>query len=107
MPHGLQMMPEKIGEGAGGAGAWEVQEEDWAMATVMNAAEDLESTYEAAKRRSDWPKWKEAIQAEIRSLEMNKTWSIVKRPKNANVVSSKWVLRIKKNAAGEIDKYKA
>jgi hypothetical protein len=91
----------------GGAGAWEVQEEDWAMAVVMDAAEDLNPTYEEAKRRSDWPKWKEAIQAELRSLEANKTWSVVERPGDVNVVSSKWVLRIKKNAAGEIEKYKA
>ena len=32
---------------------------------------------------------------------------MVKRPPDANVVDSKWVFRIKKNAAGEIDKYKA
>jgi hypothetical protein len=38
-----------------------VQEEDWGMAIIMDAAEDLNSTYEEAKRRSDWPKWEEAI----------------------------------------------
>lgn len=47
------------------------------------------------------------LNAELQSLEANKTWSIVERPKDVNVVSSKWVLRIKKNAAGEIEKYKA
>src|ERR1700678_809399 len=30
-----------------------------------------------------------------------------KRPPGANVVDCRWVLRIKKNAAGEIEKYKA
>jgi hypothetical protein len=104
MPRGLQTVQ---GEQAGGAGAWEIEEEDWGMAAVMSTAEDLQPTYEEAKRRSDWPKWKEAIQAELSSLEINKTWSVVERPKNANVVSSKWVLRIKKNAAGEVEKYKA
>ena len=105
MPQGLQTVPEK--ETARGSGAWEVQEEDWGMAVMMDAAEDLNPTYEEAKRQSDWPKWEEAIRAELRSLEANKTWSVVERPKDANVVSSKWVLRIKKNAAGEIEKYKA
>ena len=32
---------------------------------------------------------------------------MVKRPRNTNIVSCKWVFKIKKNAAGKIDKYKA
>ena len=77
------------------------------MATAMNAAEDLEPMYEEAKKRLDWPKWEDAIKAELASLEANGTWKIVERPADTNVVGCKWVLRIKKNAAGEIDKYKA
>ena len=108
LPRGLQTVSEKAVKDADVAeGAWEAEEEDWAMVTVMDAAECLNSTYEEAKRRSDWPKWQEAIQAELQSLEANKMWSVVERPKDTNVVSLKWVLRIKKNAAGEIEKYKA
>jgi len=102
MPRGLQTVPERAGEGAETAGVWEAQEEDWAMATVMNVAEDLEPSYEEAQRRSDWPRWQEAIKAELASLEKNGTWSVVERPKGVNVVGCKWVLRIKKNTAGEI-----
>jgi hypothetical protein len=40
-------------------------------------------------------------------LERTGTWPLTERPPGANVVGSKWVLRIKKNAAGEIEKYKA
>lgn len=40
-------------------------------------------------------------------MDTSGTWRLVKRPPNTNVVDSKWVLKIKKNAAGEIDKYKA
>ena len=32
---------------------------------------------------------------------------MVKHPRNTNVISCKWVFKIKKNAAGEINKYKA
>ena len=55
----------------------------------------------------DWPKWQEAISSELASLKANKTWSLVKRPAGTNIINCKWVLRIKKNAAGEIEKYKA
>ena len=81
--------------------------EDFAMATVMASAEGIEPTYEEARKRSDWPKWHEAIQVELKNLEASGTWKLVKRPPNANVVDCRWVLRIKKNAAGEIEKYKA
>ena len=77
------------------------------MATVMDAAEGLNPTYEEAKKRPDWPRWKEAIEAEWKALEDNGTWKLVERPEGVNVVGCKWVLRIKKNSAGEVEKYKA
>lgn len=55
----------------------------------------------------DWPKLQEAIRKELDSLEKMGTWQLVKRPPGTNLVDSKWVLRIKKNSAGKIDKYKA
>ena len=39
-------------------------------------------------------------------MKETSTYELVKCPPNANVVDSKWVLRIKKNSAGEIEKYK-
>jgi hypothetical protein len=89
MPRGLQTVQEN---GITAGGAWEVQEEEWAMASVMNEVENLEPSYEEAKQRSDWPRWQEAIKAELASLEKNRTWTVVERPKGANVVGCKWVL---------------
>ena len=87
------------------ASAVEIEPEiDHAMAAVI---EGLEPTYEEAKKRPDWPKWQEAIKKELDGLERMGTWRLVKRPPNANVVDTKWVLKIKKNSAGEIEKYKA
>ena len=43
----------------------------------------------------------------MKSLADAHTWDVVERPKGTNIVSCKWVFKIKKNAAGEIDKYKA
>ncbi|KAJ2994795.1 hypothetical protein NUW54_g7491 [Trametes sanguinea] len=85
----------------------EVAEEELALAAAMGEAECIEPTYEEAKKRPDWPKWEEAIRSELDSLVKNGTWRIVDRPRTGNIVDSKWVLRVKKNAAGEIDKYKA
>lgn len=47
------------------------------------------------------------MKKELASLEENGTWKLVERPTDTNVVDLKWVLRIKKNAAGKINKYKA
>ena len=82
-------------------------EVDHAMATVIESVEGLTPFYEEARKRPDWPKWEEAIRKELSSLEKMGTWRLVKRTPNTNVVDSKWVLRIKKNSASEIDKYKA
>ena len=80
---------------------------EYAMAIVVENAEGLTPTYEEARRRPDWPKWEVAIQDELNCLEKLDTWRIVEQPPDANVVDSRWVLRIKKNAAGEIEKYRA
>lgn len=52
-------------------------------------------------------RWKEAIDAEIRTLIKADTWELVPRPADANVIGSKFVLRIKLKAGGAIDKFKA
>jgi hypothetical protein len=45
----------------------------------------------------DAEKWKESTLRELSSLYKNKTWTVVPRPKNARVVKSRWVYRIKEN----------
>ena len=105
MPQGLQFATERVEEMPEGVSYADAKQ--WAMATVMNSVEYLNPTYKDARKRSDWPKWAEAIKTELTSLEANGTWSLVKQPNDANVVGSKWVLQMKKNAAGEIEKYKA
>ena len=82
-------------------------EAEHAMASVVEMTEGLMPTYEEALKRPDWPKWEDAINKELDSLKASGTWELVRRPRDINVIDSKWVLRIKKNAAGEIEKYKA
>jgi hypothetical protein len=44
---------------------------------------------------------------EYQSIIKNDVWEIVPRPKSKDVVSSKWLLKIKHVADGSIEKYKA
>jgi hypothetical protein len=44
---------------------------------------------------------------EYQSLIMNDVWEIVPRPKSKDVVSSKWIFKIKHDVDGSIEKYKA
>ena len=101
LPKGVQETVDVVDE-------WEmVSIEEFAMASVTEASEGIMPSYEEAQKRPDWPKWQEAIKVELANLEANGTWELIERPSGANVVDSKWVLRIKKNTAGEIEKYKA
>ena len=88
----------------------EVVEDDEtvSMAAVANAESDeVEPTYEEARRRSDWPEWRNAIDMELQNLKDAGTWDVVERPGDANVVDSKWVFQLKKDAKGKVIKWKA
>ena len=78
-----------------------------AVAVVGIEADDVEPLYDEACQQSDWPKWKEAIDVELGNLKATGTWEVVERPHGTNIVDSKWVFRLKKDAKGEIIKWKA
>jgi hypothetical protein len=52
-------------------------------------------------------KWVSAMDEEIRALNENDVWELVERPAKKNVVSCKWVYKIKKGLQGEADRYRA
>ena len=79
---------------------------DFVAAAIQQADGSPQSIAEAQKRL-DWPKWKEAMERELNTLEKARTWETVPRPPNTEIVGSKWVFRIKRKADGTIDKYKA
>ena len=51
--------------------------------------------------------WKEAFDAEVKSLKDNKVYSVVDRPVGKRVVKAKWVMRRKLLPGGKLDKLKA
>ena len=110
-PKGLQTAKEGE-EDTGAAGMdeemVEVSSVEFAMAAVIAEAEALDpATLEEARRRMDWPKWDLAIKAELEVLKKVGTWGVVERLRGRNIVLCKWVLHIKKDAAGRIERFKA
>lgn len=65
------------------------------------------NSYREAMKRSDKRLWRQAMQEEIDSLLENKVWVLVDRPRGANIVTNRWVLRIKRKPSGEIERYRA
>src|SRR5712692_2931601 len=60
-----------------------------------------------AKRQPDWPLWEKAIQEELAMLKTAGTWKLEEAPPEANIIGSKWVFKAKKDAVGNIARYKA
>ena len=46
------------------------------------------------------PQWVAAMDSEFKSLQQQKTWSLVPSPANKNIVTYKWVYKLKRNSLG-------
>ncbi|KAA0060698.1 Retrovirus-related Pol polyprotein from transposon TNT 1-94 [Cucumis melo var. makuwa] len=51
--------------------------------------------------------WRLVMDNEIKSIEKNKTWTLIELPSGANRIEVKWVYNTKYNERGKVDKYKA
>ena len=47
------------------------------------------------------------MKEEIEKIEKNKTWTLVLRPRDKNVIGTKWVFKNKLDENGEITRNKA
>ncbi|KAJ9514290.1 hypothetical protein QJQ45_012314 [Haematococcus lacustris] len=78
----------------------------YAMTVSDSPVNDTPTVAEAlASPQADM--WIEAMNAELASLHSNQTWSLEERPANARVLPTKWVLKVKRDAAGNVERYKA
>lgn len=47
------------------------------------------------------------MREKLRALDQNKTWGLVPRTYDMNVVGSKWIFKIKFKSDGSVERYKA
>ena len=64
-------------------------------------------TYLEAMEGKDREKWRVAMKEELESHQFNKTWSVVKRTKEMNVMGCKWVYKVKRDERNAIVMHKA
>ncbi|GAB2267282.1 hypothetical protein Dimus_038662 [Dionaea muscipula] len=53
------------------------------------------------------PQWQLAMQTEMDALISQNTWTLVPLPPDKNIVSCKWIFKLKRNADGTISRHKA
>lgn len=51
--------------------------------------------------------WKQAMDAEMQSYDVNHTWELMRLPEGKKAIGSKWIFKLKRNATGEVIKHKA
>ena len=79
------------------------------MEAASVAAVDTEEpkTIEEALNGVNSKLWSDGLSDEFNSLKENQTWDLVDLPAGKNIVGSKWVLKHKRGAEGEITRCKA
>ncbi|CAI7930903.1 unnamed protein product [Closterium sp. NIES-54] len=65
------------------------------------------ATLKEVLESSDAEEWKKAMESELKSIEENGTWELVELPEGRNVITSKWLFKIKSDADGKIERYKS
>jgi hypothetical protein len=53
------------------------------------------------------PKWDNAMDEEMATLDANATWELVPLPKDKKTIGCKWVYKVKHNGDGYVIKYKS
>jgi hypothetical protein len=84
------------------------QDSLWMRPRSLNAVHIEEPvTVEDALSSPQSTEWQEAIASELHSMEEHGVWELVPRPRDANIVGCRWVFKVKTNADGTVERYKA
>ena len=79
----------------------ELDEAAQAIEACLHANEEPYTYDEACGTKE----WREAMNEEIAMIEKNKTWELVDKPKKKNVISVKWIYKIKNKIDDFVLKY--
>jgi hypothetical protein len=74
------------------------------MALMCDLIENEPTCFEEAIQKKEWV---DSMMEEYQSIIKNDEWEIVPRPKSKDVLSSKWIYKIKHAADESIEKHKA
>lgn len=84
---------------------------DYEMYMAFDACsfvENVPDSFDELKDRSDKNHWLKAVERELKSINENETWEIVKRPNdNIKILDTKWIFSFKSLEENELDKFKA
>jgi hypothetical protein len=70
-------------------------------------ADSTPKSFTDAMSRPDKQQWWDALVAEIKAVIQNQTWSLVDLPPGKRAIPLKWVFKVKHDAKGNFEKYKA
>jgi len=83
---------------------------DWfhkAVHDTMSAITEDQPHINEAIKGPEANQWKDAIEVELTQIEKLGTWKVVEAPPDTNIIDSRFVLHQKRDAQGNISRYKA
>ena len=67
---------------------------------------ETKTVYEA-KQADERDQWYRAVNDEVKALQDNETWDLVRSPTDKDVIPGKLVYKVKMGPSGQVDKYKS
>jgi hypothetical protein len=76
-------------------------------AMLGEEVDETPKDYQEVLASENKKEWLEAMKNEVGNLYENQTFDLVEQPNNKPIVSSKWVLKLKRRPDGSVEKFKA